>query len=67
MDDDSDYEREAFIESLYSDFANDVLAGRDDLYGEIVNRFTTERLQSYYIAHPDVATRALWRDSRVAV
>ena len=52
MDDESDYQREEMIDSLYSEFAQDVLAGRDDLYGEIIERFAAERLQSYYIQHP---------------
>jgi len=46
--------------SLYRDFAADVLAGRDELYGEVINRFTTERLHSYYLANPEIAQRALW-------
>ena len=48
------------IDSLYSDFAADVLAGRDDLYGEIVDQFARERLQSYYVQNPSVALPARW-------
>ena len=60
MYDESDYHRDDMIDSLYSEFAQDVLAGRDDLYDEIINQFTTERLQSYYIQNPQVAVRARW-------
>jgi hypothetical protein len=60
MDDYEDYARDEWISSLYSDFAKDVLAGRDDLYGEVINHFASERLQSYYAANPRVAERALW-------
>lgn len=65
MDEDYDYYRqEEWLESLYRDFAADVLAGRDDLYGEVVNRFTTERLHSYYLANPGVIERAVWALSK---
>jgi hypothetical protein len=47
MDTWEDYARDEFISSLYQDFAKDVLAGRDELYGEVINQFTLERLQSY--------------------
>lgn len=61
MDEDDDYYRQQeWLESLYRDFAADVLAGRDELYGEVVNRFTTERLHSYYLANPGVVERAVW-------
>ena len=60
MDDEHDYQYDDMISSLYSDFAQDVLAGRDDLYGEIVTQFTMDRLQSYYIQNPQVAVRARW-------
>jgi hypothetical protein len=43
---------------LYEDFARDVLSGKDDLYGEIIDQFTFERLQSFYLANPNVAERA---------
>jgi hypothetical protein len=52
--------QDEWISSLYSDFAQDVLAGRDDLYGEVINQFTSERLQSYYLENPHVLDRALW-------
>jgi len=58
--------RDGFINSLYEDFANDVLAGKDELYGEVVSRFTLERLQSYYVANPTVAARALWAYQQAA-
>jgi hypothetical protein len=60
MDDYDDYAREEWISSLYSDFAKDVLARHDDLYGEVINQFTSERLQSYYVENPRVIGRALW-------
>ncbi|MGB7283928.1 MAG: hypothetical protein WBE13_16800 [Candidatus Acidiferrum sp.] len=66
-DDDYDYDdepdlehlREQFMPELYEDFARDVLSGKDDLYGEIIDQFTSERLQSFYLSHPNVAEGAL--------
>ena len=49
MDTWEDITRNEFIDELYSDFARDVLSGRDELYGEVINQFTSERLQSFYI------------------
>ena len=60
MNDYDDYARDEWISSLYSDFAKEVLAGHDDLYGEVIDQFTSERLQSYYVSNPRVAERALW-------
>jgi hypothetical protein len=51
--------RKQFIPELYQEFAQDVLSGKDDLYGEIIDQFTTERLQSFYLENPNVAERAL--------
>ena len=51
--------REQFMPELYEEFANDVLSGKDDLYGEIINKFTSERLQSFYLANPALAEPAL--------
>jgi len=51
--------REQFMPELYEEFARDVLSGKDDLYGEIIEQFTSERLQSFYLANPAVAERAL--------
>lgn len=42
---DEDYARDEFIGSLYQDFANDVLAGKDELYGEVIDQFALERCQ----------------------
>jgi hypothetical protein len=67
-DDDYDYDddegplehlREQFMPELYEEFAKDVLSGTDDLYGEIISQFTSERLQSFYLANPTVAAPAL--------
>ena len=56
-----DYARDEFISELYTDFANDLLAGRDgDLFSHVVDRFATERLQSFYLDNPDIAKPALW-------
>jgi hypothetical protein len=52
--------REQFMPELYEEFARDVLSGKDDLYGEIIEQFTSERLQSFYLANPAIADRALW-------
>src|SRR2546422_568878 len=50
--------REQFMPELYEEFAHDVLSGKDDLYGEIVEQFASERLQSFYLTNPDLAERA---------
>lgn len=61
MDTEEDIARDEFISDLYSDFANEVLAGRDaDLFYGVVERFASERLQSFYLDNPDVAKAALW-------
>jgi len=49
-----------WLDSLYRDFAKEVLAGNYDLYDEVISRFTSDRLQSYYVANPKIAERALW-------
>src|SRR5260370_38191101 len=51
--------QEAFIDELYEDFANDRLSERGDLYTDVIEQFTTERLQSFYIDNPAVAMPAL--------
>ena len=49
------------FDNLYSEFARDVLEGRnDDLFVEVINKFTSERLKSYYLDNPRVAERPLW-------
>jgi hypothetical protein len=60
VDDEWDAARDEFINDLYSEFARDVLSGRDDLYREVVEQFTGERLRSYYLDHPRLAEPALW-------
>lgn len=55
-----EYARDEFISDLYSDFAKDVLAGRDDLYGEVIDKFTSERLVSFYINNPRIAEAGIW-------
>lgn len=60
MDDYEDYAREQWLNELYSDFSKEVLEGRDDLFGEVINKFTSERLQSYYMENPKVMERAIW-------
>jgi hypothetical protein len=60
LDDELDIARDEFISDLYSDFARDVLSGHDDLYQEVVQQFTIERLQSYYLDHPKLAEPAVW-------
>ncbi len=51
--------REQFMPELYEEFARDVRAGKHDLYGEIVEQFASERLQSFYLANPHLAEHAL--------
>jgi hypothetical protein len=51
--------REQFMPELYEEFARDVLSGKNDLYGEIVEQFASERLQSFYLTNPDLAACAL--------
>jgi len=60
VDDEWDIARDEFINEVYDDFARDVLSGRDDLYREVVEKFTVGRLQSYYLDHPKLAEPALW-------
>src|SRR6266496_1901845 len=60
MDDEQDIARDEFIGELYSDFARDVLARHDDLYGQVVDQFATERLQAYYVDHPNIVEPGLW-------
>ncbi|MCY3818902.1 MAG: hypothetical protein OXH52_05995 [Gammaproteobacteria bacterium] len=60
MNDESDNQYNDMIDSLYSDFAADVLAGHDGLYGDVVEHFAQERLQSYYVQNPRVALPACW-------
>jgi hypothetical protein len=60
MDDEFDVARDEWISSLYDDFAKDVIAGRNDLYREVVEQFTSERLQSYYVSNSGVVQRAVW-------
>jgi hypothetical protein len=52
--------REQLMPELYEEFARDVLSGKDDLYGEIIEQFTSERLKSFYLANPAVAEHALF-------
>ena len=47
------------MSGVYADFAKDVLAGKDDLYGEVVNKFTSERLVSFYLENPRIADPAV--------
>lgn len=59
--DETDAMRDQFIDDLYEDFTKDVLSGRDEtLYIKLIDRFTSERLQSFYIDNPNVAAPALW-------
>ena len=60
VNDELDYAYDEMIDSLYSDFAADVLAAHDGLYGDVVEQFAQERLQSYYVQNPDVALPACW-------
>jgi len=61
MDTEEDIARDQFISDLYTDFANDLLAGKDgELFYGVVDRFAAERLQSYYVDNPDVAKAPLW-------
>jgi hypothetical protein len=59
MDTWEDIARDEWISDLYSDFARDVLEGRDDLYGQVIDHFAAERLQSFYVENPTVAKPAL--------
>lgn len=60
MDDDFYYGYDDWLDNLYRDFAKEVLAGGVDLYDEVIAKFTSERLQSYYVRNPRIAARALW-------
>lgn len=54
-----DQMRKDLMPELYEEFAEGVLSGKDDLYGEIIEQFTSERLQSFYLSNPNVAERAI--------
>src|SRR5262245_24040593 len=61
MDTEEDIARDNFISDLYSDFADDLLVGKDaELFYGVVDRFAAERLQSFYLDNPEVAKAALW-------
>lgn len=60
MDDEWDAARDEFIDSLYGDFANEVLEGRSDLHGMVIAQFVSERLRSYYLQTPQILGRAHW-------
>lgn len=51
--------QEEFISDLYNDFANELLLQRGDLYIDVIQQFTSERLQSFYVDNPAVAAPAL--------
>jgi hypothetical protein len=55
-----DEDDDNWIGDLHSEWAEAVLARRDDLYGEVVNDFTAERLRTYYIDNPRVTTASEW-------
>jgi hypothetical protein len=59
MDDWFDAARDEMISDLYNDFAKDLFSGRGDLYIEVIEHFTSERLQSFYVDNPDLANRAI--------
>ena len=60
MHDDIYYGADDWLDDLYRNFAKEVLAGGLDLYEEVIAKFTSERLQSYYVRNPNIAERALW-------
>jgi hypothetical protein len=41
--------RQEFIPELYEEFARDLMSGKDRLYREVIEQFTSERLQSFYL------------------
>src|SRR5216683_431359 len=51
--------REQFIPEMYEEFARDLMSGKDHLYDEVIEQFTSERLQSFYRANPSLAENAL--------
>ncbi len=44
--------REQFIPEMYEEFARDLMSGKDHLYDEVIEQFTSERLQSFYRPTP---------------
>jgi hypothetical protein len=56
MNDEWDDARNEFIDSLYDDFAKEVLEGRSDLHGLVIAQFVSERLHSYYVNTPRIWT-----------
>lgn len=52
-------EEEAALDRLYNDFGPEWAREHStELYREAISEFTAERLQSYYLAHPDLAKPA---------
>jgi hypothetical protein len=64
MNDEWDDARNEFIDSLYDDFAKEVLEGRSDLHGLVIAQFVSERLHSYYVNTPRIVDRARWAFSQ---
>ena len=62
--DDYDYGYGDWLENLYREFSKEVLSGGADLYDEVIVKFTSERVQSYYVANPKLAERSLWALSK---
>ncbi len=60
MNDEFDDARNEFIESLYDEFAKEVLVGRNDIHGQVIAQFVSERLRSYYLRTPGIVARARW-------
>jgi hypothetical protein len=57
---DDEDQSDEWLGELYSEWAHAVLAGRDDLYGEVISHFAADRLRSYYIDNPRVADAPAW-------
>ena len=59
--DEWEYQQEAYFEELYNEFLNDPANYNDFMervYGEVVEDFTSTRLQSFYLEQPSVAEPA---------
>ena len=54
-----EYAGEEDFDRLYKEITKDVLEGGDALYDKVINQFTSGRLQSYYVAHPETASGPL--------
>ncbi len=60
MEDYFDYGLDQFTSDYYEEFSQDVLSGKNELSWQVIDQFMTQRLQEFYLKHPEVLSRAVW-------